>query len=81
LDPLEAVLIQRKLAQKWRANRQRVNRRANIVGETGRGQIRRTNSPSDGGLGFINGDRPTALRDGNRSGQTVRSRADDHSVV
>jgi hypothetical protein len=81
LDPLEAVLIQRKLAQKGRANRQRVNRRANIVGETGCGQTRRTNSAADRGLRFQNGDRSAASCDGNRRGKTVRSGADDYRVV
>src|SRR5712692_6822124 len=75
------MFTQRKRAKERGANSERVDRRANVVDETRRGQIRGTNSPSQRGLRLINDNRATTLSDGNCSGKTVRSRADDYRVI
>ncbi|HEX8737987.1 MAG TPA: hypothetical protein VF721_21825 [Pyrinomonadaceae bacterium] len=48
LDKFQIEFLQRQSLKKRRSRRQRMNRRADVVDETGQRQFRRTRSAADG---------------------------------
>jgi len=81
LNPFQAVFCERQLTKKRRTDRQRVDRRTNVVNETRQGQLGRTNRSANLCLRLINDYGFALLSQHDRSRQTIGSGADHHCVI
>jgi hypothetical protein len=80
LDPREAVPRERKRAEERRRDREGVNRRTDIVHESGSRQLRRARAAADGWRRLVDHHAPSGLRHRNRGGETVGARPDDDCI-
>jgi hypothetical protein len=80
LNKCEPVLSQRQRAEKGRSKRERHNRSADIMHESGQREVRRTHSAANGWFGFEDQHRLPGFckRDGRR--EAVGPRTNDYGI-
>jgi hypothetical protein len=81
VDPLEAVLLERELAEERRGVSQGVDGRAEVVNEAGKCDLRRARAPAGGLLGLEHGYGAPVSSQFHSGGETVRPRAHNYRVV
>jgi hypothetical protein len=81
VNPLEAVLLERELAEERRGVPQRVDGRAEVVDEAGERDLRRARPPAGALLGLEHGYGAPVSSQFHGGCEPVRSRAHDHRVV
>ena len=80
VDPLQAVLLERQRAQERRADRPRVDRRADVVAEARQRQLGRPHPAADRVGGLEHQHRTARPRKDDRRCQSVRAGTDDDGV-
>src|SRR5918999_5210025 len=74
-------MVQRKRAEEGRSDSERIYGRAQVMNKARQRQFRRTRSPADFVLSFVDRHGFTVLRHCNRSGETIGPGTDHHRVV
>ena len=80
-DPTQAEAFERQSFEKWRTRCQRMNRRANVVNESGQGQFGGACPATDGRVRFENKNGKPRSRECDRGRQTIRAGADYDRVI
>ncbi len=81
LDPFDALLRQGHGAEEGRAHAQGMDRGADVVTEPREGELLRARAATHRCRGLEHEHGPAGTGEGQRRGQPVRARADDHPVV
>jgi Protein of unknown function (DUF1360) len=80
LNPVKLVSLERQRFKKRRTGGEWVDGRTEIVQEAGQGQLRRSRTSANRGVGFKDQNGATCPRQRDRRGQTIRSRADYYRI-
>src|SRR5256714_14840482 len=81
VTPLQSMLRERKRAQEWRDDAHRMNRRAVVVRESGKRQLRASRAAAAGLIGLEKERRQSGAREHDGRRKAVRSGTDDDGVV
>ncbi len=81
MNPPEAMLVQRQGSEKRRATTERMDRRADVVNETGQRQLGRAHSPTDSIPRFEHQHPLARARQGDRGRQAVGPCADHDRII
>src|ERR1700722_1203214 len=81
MNPFQAVIRQRQIAEKGRGDGHGVGSGANVVKKSGQGELGRASATADFVFGFEHHHGTAGAGDGDRCGKTVRSRTNYYRVV
>src|SRR5437762_2133315 len=79
--PFESVICERQRLQKRRDETHRMNRRTDVVHESGKRQLGAARAAADRLVRFENQRRQSGARENDRGRESVRSGADNHRVI
>jgi hypothetical protein len=77
---LDQVQLEVQRPEERRCGSERMDRRADVMAETGKCQLGRARPATDRVARLEDEDRPAGLGESNRGGEAVRPRADDDGV-